>query len=148
MLYHALQGPWFWKIKYNVSCIDICDEYFFKFIKTKKAYIIYMRKRSSSGLWSQKGTAELQGIWFLWVFFVYCIFRSGHIISLFSWPITIFVVNYSITLLKFGFKSGKYRTSVIEIALLIILKSTSDVNLLSKLSIIFKEWRVIALFVL
>jgi hypothetical protein len=54
---------------------------------------------------------------FLWVFFVYCIFRSGHIISLFSWPTTVFVVNYSITLLKFGFKSGKYRTSVIEIAL-------------------------------
>ena len=28
------------------------------------------------------------------------------------------------------------------------LKSTYDVNLLSKLSIIFKEWRVIVLFVL
>jgi hypothetical protein len=28
------------------------------------------------------------------------------------------------------------------------LKSTCDVNLLSKLSIIFKEWRVIVLFVL
>ena len=27
------------------------------------------------------------------------------------------------------------------------LKSTCDVNLLSKLSIIFKEWRVIVLFV-
>jgi hypothetical protein len=30
----------------------------------------------------------------------------------------------------------------------LILKSTCDVNLLSKLSIIFKEWRVIVLFVL
>jgi hypothetical protein len=30
----------------------------------------------------------------------------------------------------------------------ILLKSTCDVNLLSKLSIIFKEWRVIVLFVL
>jgi hypothetical protein len=29
-----------------------------------------------------------------------------------------------------------------------MLKSTCDVNLLSKLSIIFKEWRVIVLFVL
>jgi hypothetical protein len=28
-----------------------------------------------------------------------------------------------------------------------ILKSTCDVNLLSKLSIIFKEWRVIVLFI-
>jgi hypothetical protein len=31
---------------------------------------------------------------------------------------------------------------------LYFLKSTCDVNLLSKLSIIFKEWRVIVLFVL
>jgi hypothetical protein len=28
------------------------------------------------------------------------------------------------------------------------LKSTCDVNILSKLSIVFKEWRVIVLFVL
>ena len=32
--------------------------------------------------------------------------------------------------------------------LYIYLKSTCDVNLLSKLAIIFKEWRVIVLFVL
>ena len=32
--------------------------------------------------------------------------------------------------------------------LFLLLKSTCDVNLLSKLSIIFKEWRVIVLFVL
>jgi hypothetical protein len=39
-------------------------------------------------------------------------------------------------------------TRIKHIPILITLKSTCDVNLLSKLSIIFKEWRVIVLFVL
>ena len=38
--------------------------------------------------------------------------------------------------------------TLLTVELKLYLKSTRDVNLLSKLSIIFKEWRVIVLFVL
>jgi len=74
--------------------------------------LIYMGKRCSSGLpslRSQKRPAELQKTWFLWVFFGLRHF-SPLIISVFSWPTTVLslLINYSQTLLKFGFNSGKY----------------------------------------